>query len=163
MNHKFEYLYNVFLSKIEYLYLRYIYKYDLFVHDYGPGKAYASVHVELPDTYNVEQVDVLTRKLTDRVYRETGVIMTGIGVYSHNTDANAETVRREITEIVMAHEWALGIHGFHLDEEKKIIRFDVVMSFDIPHIEGIRIITGEIKKKYPDYNPVIIADIDITD
>ena len=137
--------------------------YDLFVHDYGPGKAYASVHVELPDKYNVEQVDVLTRKLTDRVYRETGVIMTGIGVYSHNTDAHAETIRREVTEIVMAHDWALGIHGFHLDDEKKIIRFDVVMSFDIPHSEGIRILCNEIKRKYPEYNAVIVADIDITD
>ena len=137
--------------------------YDLFVHDYGPGKAYASVHVELPDTMGVEDVDIITRKLTDRVYRETGVIMTGIGVYSHNTDARAETIRREVTEIVMAHEWALQIHGFHLDEEKKIIRIDVVMSFDIPHSEGVRILCKEIKKKYPDYDAVIVADIDITD
>lgn len=137
--------------------------YDLFIHDYGPGKAYASVHVELPDTFSVEDVDVLTRKLTDRVYRETGVIMTGIGVYSHSSDAKAAEMEREINEIVLAHDWAVNVHGFHLDEEKKIIRFDVVIGFDIRHSEGIKIISDEIKERFPDYNPAIIADIDITD
>ena len=137
--------------------------YDLFIHDYGPDKAYASVHIELPDNMTVDKVDVLTRKLTDRVYRETGVILTGIGVYSHNTDAKAEKIRREIEEIVLSHEWALQMHGFYIDEEKKIIRFDVVMSFDISHDEGIRTLCDEIGKKYPEYNLVIVPDIDITD
>ena len=137
--------------------------YDLFVHDYGPGRAYASVHIELPDVMTVDQVDVITRKLTDRVYRETGVILTGVGVYSHNTDDEANKIRKDIEEIVLNHEWALQMHGFYLDHEKKLIRFDVVMSFDIDHSEGIRIICDEIKEKYPEYHVMIIPDIDISD
>ncbi len=137
--------------------------YDLFIHDYGPDKAYASVHVELPDNMTVDKVDVLTRKLTDRVYRETGVILTGVGVYSRNTDAKAERIRRDIEKIVMALEWALQMHGFYIDEERKIIRFDVVMSFDVSHSEGIKTICEEVKKVYPEYDLVIVPDIDITD
>ncbi len=137
--------------------------YDLFIHDYGPDKAYASVHVELPDNVTVDKVDVLTRKLTDRVYRETGVILTGVGVYSRNTDAKAERIRRDIEKIVMAHEWALQMHGFYIDEERKIIRFDVVMSFDVSHSEGIKTICEEVKEIYPEYDLVIVPDIDITD
>lgn len=137
--------------------------YDLFIHDYGPDKAYASVHVELPDNMTVDKVDVLTRKLTDRVYRETGVILTGVGVYSRNTDAKAERIRRDIEKIVLAHEWALQMHGFYIDEERKIIRFDVVMSFDISHSEGIKTICEEVKGIYPEYDLVIVPDIDITD
>ncbi|MBR3146681.1 MAG: cation transporter [Mogibacterium sp.] len=137
--------------------------YDLFIHDYGPDKAYASVHVELPDNMTVDKVDVLTRKLTDRVYRETGVILTGVGVYSRNTDAKAERIRRDIEKIVMAHEWALQMHGFYIDEERKIIRFDVVMSFDVSHSEGIKTICEEVKEIYPEYDLVIVPDIDITD
>lgn len=137
--------------------------YDLFIHDYGPDKAYASVHIELPDSMTVDKVDVLTRKLTDRVYRETGVILTGIGVYSHNTDSEAEKIRRNIESKVLAHDWALQMHGFYLDEVKKIIRFDVVMSFDIPHSEGIKTICEEVKEMYPEYDLVIVPDIDITD
>ena len=114
--------------------------YDLFVHDYGPGREYASIHIELPDAMTVEEVDVLTRRLTDRVYRETGVILTGIGVYSHNSDEKADEIRRTIEQKVMAHEWAKQMHGFYIDEPKKVIRFDVVMSFDIRQSEGIMIL-----------------------
>ena len=137
--------------------------YDLFIHDYGPGRAYGSVHVELPDNMTVNQVDVLTRKLTDRVYRETGVILTGVGIYSRNTDSRSEEMRMGVEEVVLKHEWALQMHGFYLDEVNKVIRFDVVLSFDISHSEAIRTLCAEIKEKYPDYEPLIVADIDITD
>jgi cation diffusion facilitator family transporter len=137
--------------------------YDLFVHDYGPGRAYASIHIELPDDMTVDKVDVLTRKLTDRVYRETGVILTGIGVYSHNSDEKADEMRRTIEEKVLAHEWAMQMHGFYLDEPKKIIRFDVVISFDMDASEGVQIICDEIKEIYPEYDVAIVADIDISD
>ncbi|MBO5513383.1 MAG: cation transporter [Mogibacterium sp.] len=137
--------------------------YDLFVHDYGPGRGYASIHLELPDDMTVDKVDILTRKLTDRVYRETGVILTGIGVYSHNSDEKADKIRRTIEEKVLAHDWALQMHGFYLDEPKKIIRFDVVMSFDMPQAEGVEIICEEIKAIYPEYELAIVADIDISD
>ena len=137
--------------------------YDLFVHNYGPGREYASIHVELPDYLTVDQVDVLTRRLTDKVYRETGVILTGVGVYSRNTNPKADAIRHEIEEIVLKHEWALQMHGFYIDEEKKVIRFDVVLSFDIPQKEGIRILCDEVRAEFPDYKPVIVADIDITD
>ena len=137
--------------------------YDLFVHNYGPDREYASVHVELPDSMTVDQVDVLTRKLTERVYRETGVVLTGVGVYSRNTGLKAENMRTRIEEIVLSHEWALQMHGFYMDDEKKIIRFDVVMSFDISHSEGIKILSDEINAVYPDYMVIIVADIDITD
>lgn len=137
--------------------------YDLFVHDYGPGREYASIHIELPDAMTVEEVDVLTRRLTDRVYRETGVILTGIGVYSRNSDEKADEIRRTIEQKVMAHEWAKQMHGFYIDEPKKVIRFDVVMSFDIRQSEGIEIICDEIKDIYPEYDLMIVPDIDISD
>ncbi|MBQ6440486.1 MAG: cation transporter [Mogibacterium sp.] len=137
--------------------------YDLFVHNYGPEREYASVHVELPADMTVDQVDVLTRRLNEKVYRETGVIMTAIGVYSRNAGSKAESIRVAIEGKVLAHEWALQMHGFYIDEERRIIRFDVVISFDIPHSEGIRILKEEISALCPGYEIIIVADIDITD
>lgn len=138
--------------------------YDLFLHNYGPGKYYASVHVELPDTMTVEDVDVLTRRIQNKVYRETGVIMTAVGVYSYNTrNTEAAAIRNQIQKIVMDHDWALQMHGFYLDEEKKEIRFDVVMSFEIRHKDGIEILHEQLDSMFPDYNIIIVPDIDITD
>ena len=136
--------------------------YDLFVHDYGPGRGYASIHLELPDDMTVDKVDVLTRKLTDRVYRETGVILTGIGVYSHNSDEKADKIRKTIEEKVMAHEWAKQMHGFYLDEAKKVIRFDVVMSFGVKVEEALQMLYDELKKDYPDFDIKISPDVDVS-
>jgi hypothetical protein len=84
-------------------------------------------------------------------------------VYSRNTDAKAEKIRRDIEAIVMAHDWALQMHGFYIDEEKKVIRFDVVLSFGVSQDECIKTICDEVAPLYPGYNLVIVPDIDITD
>ena len=55
--------------------------YDLIINNYGPNRNYASVHIEVPDTMTVEELDVLTRHIEAKVYKETGVILTGVGVY----------------------------------------------------------------------------------
>lgn len=137
--------------------------YDLFVHDYGPSKKLASFHVELPDTMTVNDVDVLSRKLADKVYAESGVIVTGIGVYSRNSDDEVEKMRRNISNLVLSHDWALQMHGFYSDPDRKTIRFDVVTDFNIKPKEAIEILTKEINEKYPGYKVQIVADIDITD
>ena len=138
--------------------------YDLMVNNYGPDRNYASVHIELPDTMTVEEVDVLTREIEKKVYTETGVIMVGVGVYSYNTkDNEAAEIRNEVSEIILANEWALQMHGFYIDLQKKTMRFDVVLSFDIGQKEGLEILYKELGEKYPDYSITITPDVDITD
>lgn len=138
--------------------------YDLFLHNYGPAKFYGSVHVELPDTMTVEEVDVLTRRIQNKVYHETGVIMTAVGVYSFNTKSNTVAdIRNRIQSTVMKHDWAIQMHGFHVDEEAKTIRFDVVMDFDIKHRDGLSILHEELDPMFPEYKILITPDIDVTD
>ena len=137
--------------------------YDLLINNYGPEKDFASVHLELPDTMDVEQVDLLTRRLEQKVYLETGVILTGVGVYSYNTrNEEAVHIRNQIMETCLKHDWLLQIHGFHADLEKKIIRFDAVFSFDIDSKEGYEIIYKEVNALYPDYELQIARDVDIS-
>ena len=138
--------------------------YDLMLYNYGPNKNYASAHIELPDVMNVDEVDRLTRRIQTKIFQETGVIMTGIGVYSYNTsNKEIDKIRNNIQKIVLSHDWALQMHGFYVDEEKKTIRFDVVLSFDIDNNEAIKILLDEMKKQYPDYSFNIVADVDISD
>ena len=138
--------------------------YDLILHNYGPERNYASVHVELPDTMTVEEVDRLTRKVEAKVYRETGVILTGVGVYSYNTGSSeAARMRNRVQETVLRHDWALQLHGFYADLEAKTIRFDVVLSFDIEPKEALEVLCREIRELYPDYDVQIVPDVDISD
>ncbi len=135
--------------------------YDLILYNYGPNKNYGTVHLELPDTMTVDEVDRLTRRIQANVYRKTGVILTGTGVYSFNTsDDEAAKIRNSVQKAVMAHEWALQMHGFYADIENKTMRFDVVLSFDIDKTEAIGILFEEMKGLYPDYEIMIVPDID---
>ncbi|MGI5931455.1 MAG: cation diffusion facilitator family transporter [Eubacterium sp.] len=138
--------------------------YDLILYNYGPDKFYGSVHLELPDCMTIEEADQLTRRVQRKVYQETGVILTGVGVYSYNTsDDEAARIRNKIQETVLAHEWALQMHGFYADVEKKILRFDAVISFEVESQEAVKILTEEIQKLYPEYGLEIVADIDVID
>ncbi len=138
--------------------------YDLIINNYGPDKNTASVHLELPDTMTVQQVDTLTRKVQAKVYRETGVILTGVGVYSHNTgDTAAAEIQNAVQKTVMANDWVLQMHGFYLDEERKEMRLDAVLSFDVDPHEGIRLLHEQLAEAYPDYSILITPDVDVSD
>ena len=138
--------------------------YDLLLHNYGPNKNYSSVHLELPDTMSVEDVDRLTRRLQVRVFRETGVILTGVGVYSYNTtDTEAAAIRNEVQKTVLSHEWALQMHAFYADTEQKTMRFDVVLSFEVERSEALSTLCQEVQALYPDYQIYIVPDADLAD
>lgn len=137
--------------------------YDLVVYNFGPSKNLASVHLELPDTMTVKEVDALTRRVESRVMKETGVLLAGVGVYSYNThDDKAKRIRDDIRKRLAAHPWVVQSHGFYLDEAKKAIRFDVVMSFDIKPEDGLREIYDEMRSAYPEYSFQITPDVDVS-
>ena len=138
--------------------------YDLTLFNYGPDKFYGSLHMELPDTTTVDEVDVLTRKIQLKVFRETGVILTGIGVYSYNTsNAEAAEIRNAVQKTILSNEWALQMHGFYADTVNKTLRFDVVLSFDIESEEALGIMQKQVQDLYPEYEITIFPDVDVTD
>lgn len=137
--------------------------YDLIMYNYGPDKYYASVHLEIPDTMNAKEIDDLTRRLETKIYEETSVILAGVGIYAYNTKNDAASkIEKEVKKIVLRHKWAVQVHGFYLDLKAKIMRFDVVMSFDIKPQEGVQALYDEIKKEYPDFDITIFPDVDIS-
>ena len=138
--------------------------YDVAIFNYGPNKDYGSVHIELPDNLSVDDVDRISRRVQDNVFKKTGIILTGISVYSFNTSDNeAAQMRSAVGKAVLKHEWALQMHGFYVDFEKKSIRFDVVLSFNISRKEALEILYKDVCALYPDYDVMIQPDVDMTD
>ena len=137
--------------------------YDLILHNYGPDKNLASVHLEVPDQMTAREIDRLTRKLEAKVYKDTGVILTGVGLYSYNTENDeAAKIENDVRKKVLAHDWAVQLHGFYLDLEAKEMTFDVVMSFEIRPKEGLEILYTEIHQAYPEYKLTIAPDVDVS-
>ena len=138
--------------------------YDVILHDYGPEKTYASLHVEVADTMTAEEIDRLNRKIEAKVYCQFGIIITAVGIYSYNTSDNeAAKIRNKVIEKIKSHDWAIQVHGFYLDTENKTMRFDVVVSFDIKAQEALKILYKDMKELYPDYTFQIAPDLDYSD
>jgi cation diffusion facilitator family transporter len=139
--------------------------YDLILHNYGPDTYSGSLHIEIPDTYSADRIDVLNRAISMAVFQKHGVILTAIGVYSMNTKSErAAEVKKKIEEIVFSHDNVLQLHGFHLDEDIKNIRFDIIISFDEPDRRKLyEHIQEDIIKAYPDHTLEMTLDTDFTE
>lgn len=139
--------------------------YDLFINNYGPDKNVASVHVEVDDTMTAHDIDTLTRKLQAEVYKEHGVILQAVGVYSVNTgDNEASKIRQDIRRMVLDHEDVLQMHGFYIDIDTKQITFDIVLDFSVKDRSArCAEIKKEVEAAYPDYNIFIALDVDLAD
>ena len=139
--------------------------YDLLLHSYGPDKTLGSVHIEVPDTMTAGELDVLEREIVEKVMDETGVILTGISVYSVNTTNDAVAALHEgVRRIVMSQPYVLQMHGFFANEEARTMQFDVVIDFAAPDMSAAHAaVVKAVAEAYPDYQLNIALDQDLSD
>lgn len=139
--------------------------YDLVLHNYGPDSYNGSIHIEVPDSLSADDLDKLIRKISVDVYHKHGVILTAIGVYSVNTkNPEAVEAREKVTGIVMSHEHILQMHGFYYDKAEKTIRFDIVVSFNVPDRRQVyKEVCEAVQKAYPDYTLQVTMDTDFSE
>ena len=137
--------------------------YDVILHSYGPDKLIGSAHIEVPDTMSINELDSLERRIADRVAKEHGIFLVGIGIYSRNTgNDEAALIREQITKIITAHDGVLQVHGFKIDLEDKSISFDVILDFEVEDRNALFMeIVSEVHEAFPDYQLVPTLDLDI--
>jgi len=138
--------------------------YDLIVNNYGVSKSIASVHIEVDDNLSARDIHHLTRKITEKVYQETGTIIT-VGIYAKN-EANEEikAIKTYILEKIKTNKDIRQLHGFYVDDEINLITFDLVIDFECKNPEElINNLRFELLEKYPKYNFYIIQDTDFAD
>lgn len=139
--------------------------YDLIMQDYGPDKNTGSVHIEVPDTFRADELDLLIRKITGAVYAKHNVALTAVGIYSYNTQ-NKEvlSIEENVRHIVKSHEHVLQVHGFYLDMEAKRMQLDVMVGFDAKDRTAVfREVLKDVQNAYPDYQIIATLDTDFTE
>ena len=139
--------------------------YDLVLHNYGPNTMIGSVHIEVDDVMTADQLDTLEREITQAVIEQYQVILAGISVYSRNTRDNlAAQILEDARRVAMSHDYVLQLHGFYIDENAKIIRFDVIVDYAAPDAQAIhREIVEQVRALYPDYDVQVTLDVDVSD
>lgn len=137
---------------------------DLVVHNYGPGRMFASLHAEVP-----AEVDVLhSHDLIDNIERDLKEQM-GLHISIHmdpivTTDPALDELRVELAEIlrdfppVTYHDLRLVRGTTHCN-----VLFDLVVPFKFQHSdeELCRKVEERIKEKHPTYFAVISVDKDM--
>ena len=139
--------------------------YDLVLNNYGPDAWNGSIHVEVPDTYSADRLDLLIRKIQMAVYKEHHVALTAVGVYSVNTrDEEVIETRKKVREIVFSHPEVKQMHGFYLVKDRKEMRFDIVVSLAAKDRRAVyRETVSDVQKAFPDYVLQAAMDTDFAE
>lgn len=105
---------------------------DLIIHNYGPGRVFASLHAEVPHTMDImeahEIIDDLEQRITEKYHLNVTVHMDPVVTDDPETNA----LRLFVTNVLQAVETGLTMHDFRivkLLENRRRLLFDVV----VPH------------------------------
>lgn len=140
--------------------------YDLILNDYGPQRLTGSVHIQVDEDVSAREIDTITRAIQRKVYDQHHVIVHTVGIYSENREAKGDVreIREDIDKVISEHEEVLQVHGFYVDEEIKLVNFDLVLNFDAKNRKEVYAqIVHEIQELHPDYRFQVVLDADITD
>lgn len=136
---------------------------DLIVHNYGPGRQFASVHVEVPQDVDIvlchEQIDLCEKFVNER----TGVVLV---IHMDPVDVNDENVsivREQMANAVRKIDERLTIHDFRMTpagNTRTNLIFDVVVPNDLKiNNETLREKISELAKEI-DFRYVCVITID---
>ena len=139
---------------------------DLIVHNYGPGRCFASVHVEVPEDINInlchEQIDACELEIKEKIGIEIVIHMDPISI----NDSFTSELRGKVSKQVQKIDKVFSIHDFRIVPGEK--RTNLVFGVVVPHNysknptelkEEIGELVKEIDQKY---RCVINIDYDYT-
>lgn len=140
---------------------------DLIVHNYGPGREFASVHVEVPEDIDIvkchERIDICEKLVKESLGVELVIHMDPVETDNEEINTAKAAIAEELKKI---HPY-LTLHDFRMtpkSEGRTNFIFDVVIPADLKLTEKeLRIKIDEtVKKIDPTYYTVITFDNDFT-
>ncbi|MEA5083938.1 MAG: cation diffusion facilitator family transporter [Lachnospiraceae bacterium] len=133
--------------------------YDLVLHNYGPNRYLGSVNVEIEDTYTVREVTEILNPVQERLM-EMFDIYFSFGIYAVNTtDEKIIASRKKVLKILRQWPEILNMHAFFINEERKTIRFDIVVTFKLKNSKKLKEdISSEVQREFPNYKTNIKID-----
>lgn len=136
---------------------------DLIVHDYGPGRIMASVHAEVPNDADIEEIHEIIDATEKYIDENLGVhIVIHMDPLSINCE-KTNTIRETVIEIVKNVNSEFDIHDFRMTDGESNINliFDLEVPCELSQ-EARKTALAEIKKQLKEkdekYSAVIMVD-----
>ena len=140
---------------------------DLIIHNYGPGRQFASVHVEVPQDSDIvkchEQIDLCEKLIDEKLNISLVIHMDPIDVNNEAIAKAKESIINAVKEI----DNNMSVHDFRMTpagEKRTNLIFDVVVpsAVKMSHEELGERINESARKINPTYCCVITFDNDFT-
>ena len=137
--------------------------YDLILNSYGHNKSIGSVHIGVSEELTAKEIQAIERNITTLLYVKYNTIMT-VGIYAENySDEFTKEMYSKVKDIINKYPYVLQTHGFYIDNEAKLINFDLVISFDDDNpMDTICKIKEEVGSLISGYNIIINYDQDFS-
>ena len=137
--------------------------YDLIINNYGPNKNIGSVHIGVANNLTAKEVQIIERNIAAMMYMKYNTIMT-VGIYADFVETEiSKSIHKYLLEVNSKYEHILQLHGFFVDEEKKLCNFDLVISFDEQEPEQVvENVKKAMEEKFPEYTFIVTLDNDFS-
>lgn len=135
---------------------------DLMIHDYGPGRKFASVHAEVDAKSNIVEAHEIIDEIEQICFAKTGIELV---IHTDPIDTTSPAVllaKQVVSETVKQYE-GISYHDLRITDGEHNI--NVIFDLVVPHqydndilkelIAGIK---GKVKEKNPIYTLVIKID-----
>ena len=137
---------------------------DLVIHNYGPGRRFASLHVEVPANIDIiychELIDLCEKRLGEELGLETVIHMDPIVT----DDQQINAIKQAVIEKIESFDPVLHIHDFRVvqGENRTNLIFDLVVppKYKLT-VAALKETVGQLAKQIdPTYVCVITVDLD---
>lgn len=132
---------------------------DLIIHNYGPGRIFASLHIELPSSLTLMEAHNIAEVLEDKLEEEMQVQVTVHVDPVVTDDPQQDALKEMAVRVLAAIEPRITIHDFHLVDAYKL-NFDVCVPYscDLSNKEIRSMIIADLHKVMPEYEIALHVD-----
>ncbi len=135
---------------------------DLLVHNYGPNKTFATIHIEIDDSWDLKHshrvIDDIEIDFTEKLGVELVCHVDPIAIQNEEHTA----IYRQVKQILKSFHLALKFHDFKVEsiDDESHITFDVVVPDNVEETndELLRMIQEKIQQDIGPYKLIIEFD-----
>lgn len=133
--------------------------YDIIVNNYGPNVMIGSLHVSVPDNMTAREIHLLTRTMSEKFFKEYGIIMT-VGIYADFIgDTPLARLQKEVFQATNEHPGVMQVHAFYFYEDRNLITIDIVPEETVKDDSAF---AGTMKNylldRFPEHNFFVVVD-----
>lgn len=108
---------------------------DLIVHNYGPGRSMASIHAEVPNDSDLEEIHETIDRIEREVSKSLGIFLVIHMDPIETKDSRVLQIREQVISVLAQIDPNLSLHDFRLVAGSQ--RINLIFDLVVPHEYGL--------------------------